>query len=78
MYETERLFRIVAPHFVCGVVAYSVSSTIFDTALIVSYMRGWSLNTLFKYAKKKGWTVEGPLTISYDPITCSELTERGE
>lgn len=48
------LLRIVAPHFVAGVV---LSSTFRAqrVAPILSYMLGWSEDDIRNYCKKKDW-----------------------
>lgn len=50
------LYRIVAPHFVCGVVIENGKIT--TAAPIVKYMLGWTRQRLQTYAAGKGWTVE--------------------
>lgn len=44
--------RIVAPHFVAGVVVGEVA------APIVNYMRAWSPERIEGYCQKKGWSCE--------------------
>jgi len=45
-----RLIRIVAPHFVAGLVTDGS-----QCAPIISYMRRWSLGDIIRYCKKKRW-----------------------
>lgn len=47
------LVRIVAPHFVCGVVLEG--DTIVEAAPIVGYMLGRNGDWLRAYARRKGW-----------------------
>lgn len=46
------LLRIIAPHFVAGVVPGKAA------APIVRYMRGWSYDKIYCYCQQKGWTCE--------------------
>lgn len=50
------LYRIVAPHFVCGVIVEHDRIT--TAAPIVKYMINWTVQRLQTYAAGKGWTVE--------------------
>jgi hypothetical protein len=50
---SQRLIRIVAPHFVAGAVAVDGKVTFF--APIISYMRGWGIDRVKNYCTKKGW-----------------------
>lgn len=46
-----KLIRIVAPHFVAGVMMGSPNRC----APIVKYMAKWSSEEILAYCKKKGW-----------------------
>jgi hypothetical protein len=46
------LLRIVAPHFVAGVVFYA------RAAPIISYMESWDYSKIVWYCGKKGWKIE--------------------
>lgn len=46
------LLRIVAPHFVAGIVRGG------DVAPIIAYMKGWTLRQIRAYCAKRGWSVE--------------------
>lgn len=46
------LLRIIAPHFVAGVVEGE------RAAPIVRYMINWDLYQILEYCDKKGWRVE--------------------
>lgn len=50
------MIRIVAPHFVAGVVV--VGGVVTACAPIVKYMRGWAADRVHSYAKSKGWKTE--------------------
>lgn len=53
--KMKTLFRIEAPHFTAGILIYD--ETVTDTAPIVSYMKGWDLNRVLSYVKKKQWII---------------------
>jgi hypothetical protein len=46
------MLRIVAPHFVAGIVRQG------PAAPIISYMKGWTLARIQTYCKAKGWIME--------------------
>lgn len=46
------MLRIVAPHFVAGIVRGGAA------APIIAYMKGWTLAQIEDYCKRKGWKVE--------------------
>ena len=46
------MLRIVAPHFVAGIVRDG------PVAPIISYMKGWTLARIRAYCARKGWSVE--------------------
>lgn len=48
----ERCVRIIAPHFCAAVVLGT------DAAPIVRYMKGWTLEQVKAYCKRKGWLCE--------------------
>ena len=50
------LVRVVAPHFVAGIVARD--GVVIDAAPILSWSIGKTQNYLTKYFNKKGWTYE--------------------
>ena len=51
---TDRLYRIVAPHFVAGVIV-SHTGTIIEAAPILSYARRRPIEWLAAYVAKRGW-----------------------
>lgn len=46
------MLRIVAPHFVAGIVRGG------QCAPIIRYMKGWTLRQIKDYCAKKGWVIE--------------------
>jgi hypothetical protein len=50
------LLRIVAPHFVAGVIATNYVVT--EAAPIVRYMLRWRTMRVWTYCQKKGWQVD--------------------
>lgn len=46
------MLRIVAPHFVAGIVRGG------QCAPIIKYMKGWTLDRIEEYCRRKGWAVE--------------------
>jgi len=46
------MLRIVAPHFVAGIVRGGM------VAPIIRYMKGWTRAKIEAYCRRKGWTVE--------------------
>jgi len=46
------LVRITAPHFCAGVVIGG------EVAPILRYMRGWPLQRVLEYCRRKGWRVQ--------------------
>lgn len=46
------MLRIVAPHFVAGIVRGGLC------APIIGYMRGWTLRQIREYCERKCWDVE--------------------
>ena len=50
------LFRIVAPHFVAGLIL-ARTGRITQAAPILRYMVGWSLGRVESYCLSKGWAV---------------------
>jgi hypothetical protein len=74
---TDRCLRIVAPHFVAGIVG--------DTcAPIVRYMATWSEDRIRRYCRSKGWIVETcqlpavigvEQTVDPDQLLATETTE---
>jgi hypothetical protein len=51
----EILARIVAPHFVAGIVLHG--DQVAEAAPIVDYMRGWPRDRVRDYCRAKGWTI---------------------
>lgn len=51
---TVALGRIVAPHFVAGVIVEEGNVT--RAAPIVGYMLGWSEERVRTYVRRRGWT----------------------
>lgn len=49
------MMRIVAPHFVAGVVISH--GVVVRAAPIVKYMKGWLTPKVINYCKKRGWSV---------------------
>jgi hypothetical protein len=49
------LLRIVAPHFVCGIVLDG--DTVVMAAPIVKYMVRWKVDRVYAYCRKNGWSV---------------------
>ena len=49
------MIRIVAPHFVAGVV---LTDRVIRTAPIVKYMIGWEPGRVRTYARSKGWQTQ--------------------
>lgn len=53
----RKLLRIVAPHFVAGVVLDD--GRVVETAPILKYMKGWRLRLLYWYAvTHKQWRID--------------------
>lgn len=52
---TGTLARIVAPHFVCGIVINN--GRVVEAAPIVRYMLGWNPHRVLAYTLRKGWTI---------------------
>jgi hypothetical protein len=51
------MIRIVAPHFVAGVVFNEIErGTVVQAAPIVRYMLGWNAARVKSYCKQKRWT----------------------
>lgn len=46
------MLRIVAPHFVAGIVRGG------ECAPIIRYMKGWTLRAILAHCRRKGWQVE--------------------
>lgn len=64
-----KLVRIVAPHFVAGLVTYSskkrwrypeatISTRCHICAPIISYMERWSIANIARFCNHKGWKYE--------------------
>ena len=53
---TGALVRIVAPHFVAGLVARA--GAVVRAAPIIRYMVGWTGKRVRDYCARKGWTWE--------------------
>lgn len=53
------LMRVVAPHFVAGVVfdGETVASRVVRAAPIVHYMQGWTAARVMAYCRTKKWSV---------------------
>lgn len=49
------MIRIVAPHFVAGVV---LADQVERAAPIVKYMIGWNAGKVRNYARSKGWQTQ--------------------
>jgi len=49
------LARIVAPHFVCGIVLNG--ARVHEAAPIVKYMTGWTAKQVRAYCDRKDWRV---------------------
>lgn len=47
------LLRVLAPHFVAGLVATSLHGA--EAAPIICYMLGWRTLRVWQYCKRKGW-----------------------
>lgn len=56
--STERLLRIVAPHFVAGIILRD--DVVIKAAPIVRYMavNKWSYWRVFGYCQEKAWSLE--------------------
>lgn len=54
--ETITVVRIVAPHFVAGVIPHN--GRVVNAAPILRYMVHWSGRQVADYCAKKGWTWE--------------------
>jgi hypothetical protein len=52
---SNKLLRIVAPHFVCGIVLDG--DTVVMAAPIVKYMVRWKVDRVYAYCRKNGWSV---------------------
>lgn len=52
----EGLLRIVAPHFVAGLVV--AGCEVSETAPILRYMLDWPIWEVIDYCDRKGWKVE--------------------
>jgi len=63
------LIRITAPHFCAGLTLGGLevepqmrcegdASIIAETAPILSYMRGWQIERVRAYCKRRGWRIE--------------------
>ena len=48
-----KLVRIVSRYFVVGLIIQSNKVT--NAAPIVHYMKGWTLEQVLEYCKKRGW-----------------------
>lgn len=48
-----RIYRVVAPDFVAGLVAKR--GVVTSSAPILKYMQGWQVKKVIEYAQKKGW-----------------------
>lgn len=46
------MLRILAPHFVAGIVRGG------PVAPIIKYMKGWTLPAIREYCQKKGWEIQ--------------------
>lgn len=46
------MLRIIAPHFVAGIVRGGAA------APIIKYMKGWTLAQIKSYCAKKNWKIE--------------------
>lgn len=55
-YRTGILIRIVAPHFVAGIVPET--GRVVTAAPILRYMTGWTGAQVADYCRAKGWTWE--------------------
>lgn len=53
--EQDRVYRIKASHFTAGVIVRA--GLVRRAAPIVSYMRGWSIERVLDYARRKGFVV---------------------
>lgn len=52
--EQTSLYRIVAPHFVCGIVVNGGVAT--EAAPIIRYMIGWKVDRMREYCAGKRWS----------------------
>lgn len=52
----EEIISIDAPHFCAGVVL--INQDVVYTAPILHYMKGWKLQRVISYTRKKGWRWE--------------------
>lgn len=52
----EEIVSIESPYFCAGVVLFNKKAVY--TAPILHYMKGWTLQYILKYCKKKGWRWE--------------------
>lgn len=52
------LLIVTSEYFVAGMIVYDgiVQGRI---APIIAYMRSWQIEAVYRYAKKKGWTLKG-------------------
>jgi hypothetical protein len=48
------LVRIVAPHFVAGIIA--IDGAVFRTAPILHFTMGWDGRRVARYCDRNGWT----------------------
>lgn len=57
MKMSDVLVRIVAPHFVAGVIGQR-NGAVITAAPIVRYMVGWTGDQVAAYCSRKGWACE--------------------
>jgi len=54
--KKEKTYQIRARHLCAGIVV--ADNTVIDAAPILGYMKGWSMEDVITYCKKKGWIRE--------------------
>lgn len=50
-----KLYQIVAPHFVAGIVVKDNIAV--QVAPILHYLRGWPMSSVAAYCEKKAWQI---------------------
>lgn len=65
------LYRIVAPHFVAGIVLGTPNTV----PPILKYMKKWNLLMIRSYCRQKGWNLELVLTSGLDSESSVGYTE---
>lgn len=52
------LYRITSPRFVAGFEATAELRVVINSAPILRYMQGWSINKVKEYCRKKHWRLK--------------------